>query len=415
MSFQLYLRRRPTLPLFILVFVSFARLCATATGEPAAMAVAAYGNCVWDGRHDVGPCIQQAVEQAAKSGGTVEIPHGIWLIGEAIQMASNVNLRGGADGATLSPTADNNSNPVLLRAVNFKHIAIENLTFNGGGADFSNGNPIIAATSGQNIVFDHLIVQNAHGIGLLVQGGVSQSGISNSHFNNIGNHWKSTLNAKDRAQAVVFCCGQGNANNFAQNNHFSDIGLDALQFSNQDGFSAASNFFELENGEHRLIRAPDFPSAIFPMYSTNSEITGNSIHGAQGCGIDAPGLSHSSITNNTISASSACGIGLFLGYDKKTQTEYVKLSNNTVTNNVTWNDSPFKGGVTIRGGEPHAIDLEGNTIANTQNKRTQVFAIQVTSDTRLTDLVIGENNKLGGAGSVSISREDTVLPKKLEP
>ncbi len=191
----------------------------------------------------------------------------------------------------------------------------------------------------------------------------------NSRFVNLGNHWKATYAAKDRIQGVVFCCGEGNRNNFAQNNSFSDIGLDALQFSNQDDFTASNNTFLLENHEHSVVSAPDFPAAIFPLQSTNSKIDGNTICGSQGNGIDAPGLSNTTISNNKISESNSCGIALFMGYDKNTQSEHVYITNNVITDNVR-SGGLCKGGIAIGSGSPHDIVLAGNTVMNTKNQKT---------------------------------------------
>ena len=256
------------------------------------------------------------------------------------------------------------------------------------------------------MIFDKIVVQNTHGIALLLQGGTSGSGVRDSRFLHIGNHWRNTLNSKDRIQGVVFCCGAENSDNFATGNYFSDIGLDALQFSNQKKFTAANNIFKLENEEHALIQAPDFPAAIFPMYSTNSIITGNRISGAQGCGIDAPGLRDSVISDNTISDSNACGIGVFLGYDKATQSENVAIVRNTITNSVRWKQSPFKGAITIFQGSPTGITITGNNITDTQAAKTQRFGVQVMRGTNLSRLKIDADNSLEGNGEAAVKRED---------
>ncbi len=162
-----------TLSSVMLSFVTAVTPCVAETSG-AVFAATAYGQCVWDAHHDIGPCVQTAINEAAKRGGVVEIPHGAWLLGGAIQAASNVSLEGMTGGATLVPAPGNQANPVLLRSFRANQLAVENLTFDGGGADFANANPIIAVTVGSHIVFDHVVVQNTRGIGLLLQGGVGE-------------------------------------------------------------------------------------------------------------------------------------------------------------------------------------------------------------------------------------------------
>jgi hypothetical protein len=364
------------------------------------------GQCVWDGNHDVAPCVQSAIDTAAKQGGEVTIPAGAWPISRALALPSNTRLRADNQDATLTPTPDNVSNPVLLNARASEHVRVENLRFDGGGGDFANANPVISVTGGDDVVFSHVEVLNTHGIGLLIQGGVTRSGVVESSFVHIGNHWKTTHLAKDRIQGLVFCCGAGNSGNFATHNTFEDIGLDALQFSIQSDFVASGNTFDLENNQHSVVNSFNYPAGIFPMNSIKSVISNNNIRGAQGCGIDAPGLRDTKIIDNTITDSHQCGVGLFQGYDKRTQVDNIEIVNNFISNSIHWSGSVFKGGVTIGFGSPHAITLSGNTITDTQGDKTQLYGVQVLKETHLTDLKIDDNNKLLGNAKGAIDRED---------
>ena len=370
------------------------------------LVAADYGDCKWDATHDVANCIEGAIADAASRNADVEIPRGTWQIGHSIELTSNLTIRGGNGETVLRPTPDNNSNPIIFKALGTSNISVANLTLDGGGSDFLNKNPLAVITNTQNVIFSHLTLQNARGIGLLFQGGIRNSGVRDSFISNIGNHWRTTRNPKDRAQGVVFCCGEENLQNFCERNSFSAIGLDALQFSNQVSFSAAGNKFELDDNQHSQLSAPDFPAGIFEMYSSGSSIDGNRIRGAQGCGIDASGFRNSKIVNNQISESGACGIGFFLGYDHKTQTESVLLENNTIFDNVRWKNSPFKGGITIGGGTPSKVVIERNTITNINARKSQTFAISVLRGTRPTDLRIEADNKLEGSGMSPVDRQD---------
>ena len=326
-----------------------------------------FGQCVWDGTHDVAPCIQAAINSAALKSGIVHIPHGTWELGQAVAIAANVTIEGDSEGTILKPAAGNQSNPVLLKG-DWKaaNVLVKGIAFDGGGQDYIESYPVIAVTTGASVVFDGVTVQNTNGIGLLLQGGTHHSGVRNSVFVNLGNHWKTTLQRKDRIQGLVFCCGKGNKNNFSIGNYFKDIGLDALQISDQNGFVATDNNLDLENDQRALVSSPDYAAGIFLMYSRNVTIARNVIHSAQGNGIDAPGLQHSTISNNTIADSGCAGIGLFLGYDKKTQTTGVLVSDNNIADSGRWNACTFKCGIVISGGTAVDVTSSHNTVTNTR-------------------------------------------------
>ena len=357
----------------------------------------AVGNEPWEGKGDVATHLQTAVDTAAKTGAAVRLPAGRWRLAKPVVLRDKVTLEGNTNGTILAPAEDNAADPVLLELpVNTADVRIRNITFDGGGKDFPNRNPLLAATAGSNIVFEAVTVQNSSGMGLLLQGGMKNSGVRNSRFVNLGNHWKTTLSKADRIQGLVFCCGEGNTDNFATGNHFTDIGLDALQIGDQTRFCAASNFFELANNQYNLVPAPDYPAGIFVLHSAQVEVSGNIIHAAAGNGIDAPGLQRSGISNNVVSGCGGCGIGLFLGYDGVRQTTGVAVVGNTVTDNVHWGLSSFIGGITIAGGNPSDILIAGNTVTDTQDKKTQAYGIQVRENTKVASLRIDRRNRLSG-------------------
>jgi hypothetical protein len=346
------------------------------------------------------------INSAAQRDVVAKIPEGRWRLSRPLVLPSNARIRGEGATTVLMPAADNTARAVLVIANASHHVRIQGVTFDGSGPDFANPKPLIVVTGGTDVVFDHIVVQNSHGIGLLFQGGVARSGVADSRFQNLGNHWKTTRSPKDRLQGLVFCCGIDNDGNFAKNNVFEDIGLDALQFSDQTDFTAVGNVFNLVNHSHALIHAPDFPSAIFPARSSRSVIASNVIYAAQGCGIDAPGLRDTVIMSNRISGSQACGIGLFPSYDKQIQTADVTLCGNIIVNNGRSQNSPFRAGVTISSGSPHSIYLYDNIIADTQQDKTQKFGVQVMKNTHLTGLKIDGSNRLSGNAEAPIRRND---------
>ena len=85
-----------------------------------------------------------------------------------------------------------------------------------------------------------------------------------------------------------------------------------------------------------------------------------------------------------------------MGYDNLRQTKGVVLISNIVEDNVHWPLSSFIGGITIAGGAPSDLRLAGNTVTDTQVKKTQAYGIQVRGQTRVTGLVIAPDNRLAG-------------------
>jgi hypothetical protein len=59
-----------------------------------------FGSCVWDGAHDVAPCIQAAIAAAAaRGGGNVLLPVGSWPVASTLTIStSGVGLRGATEG-----------------------------------------------------------------------------------------------------------------------------------------------------------------------------------------------------------------------------------------------------------------------------------------------------------------------------
>lgn len=356
------------------------------------------GSCVWDGTHDVAPCIQAAVTAASGSSGAwVHIPAGKWSLGTAINVPSNVNLQGDAGKTILIPAPGNRSNPVLLGVkTGAKDVIVRGITFEGGGDSFPNDKPIIAGTSVTHVLFEHITVQDTRGVGLLLQGGTSNSGVRHSVFVNVGNHWKTSMERSDRLQAVVFCCGTGNLHNFANDNIFKDIGLDALHIGDQDGFVATNNTFDLSNDQFVRLRSGDYPAGIFALQDRDVLIADNTIRNAPGNGIDAPGLQNATIKHNTILGSGSAGIGIFIGYDKKTQSHDVAIVDNTIMNNVHWKQASFLGGITISGGTPSNITISHNVVTDNQAVKTQQYGVFVRPDASPNNLKITPDNQLAG-------------------
>jgi parallel beta helix pectate lyase-like protein len=349
-------------------------------------------DCNWRAPIDLQPCIQAAIQKAALDGGVVLIPNGRWPLGGPLAPASGVTLKGESPNATLIPSADNRSKPMLLHGRDVRHVAIVNITFEGGGKDFANANPVIEFAKSDDVTLSGIAIQHSHGIGLVMEGGIRHGKVVNSTFNDLGNRWKTTHQRADRIQGVVFCCGD-NSQNEADDNSFEDIGLDALQFSNQSQFKILRNTFDLDNQQRKTLPSDDYPAAIFLTYSSGGLIQENTIKGALGNGIDAPALQSSVIENNNIRNCGQAAIGIFPGYDKVTQSKLITIRGNVLMNNVQWGKmSTFRGGITIAGGAPEQILVERNIATDDQSGKTQDYGLMISGGTQVRGLELKNND-----------------------
>jgi len=366
------------------MFLSASLLMATTASAAIYSPISYTSACQWDNTHDVSNCIQAAINAAAKSGGgTVQIPSGTWYLAKPLSLKSNLVLQG-VGSAELAPTVNNQStSDLLLDGNGLNNVTVQSITFDGGGQDFPNGSAVIHVGGSTGVMFNGIKVQNSRGPAMSLTGGMNNSGINNSSFVNIGNHWKTTKKTTDRVQGVLFWDASNvpqthDEKNFATNNYFEDIGLDALQFTQQDNFTASNNRFNLWGaGEWAAITAPDYPAGIYTTQSTNATISNNVILNAPGAGIDAPGIQGSTISGNVISGSGSAGIGLYLGVDSITQASNLVVTQNFLTNNVQWKYAVAQGGISLMGGNPNHINISNNIVMDTQPVKTQAYGVEL--------------------------------------
>lgn len=267
-----------------------------------------------DGVTDDYAAITAALSRSAGAAGAVVFFPGSpkpCTISQALKVPANVTLQAQPGSVTITSSAGSTSNPLLMSLSSGD--AVSGLSFDGGGSANSNDAAVILGTQISGVVLDHISVRHSRGIGVMFSHGVTNTVVKNSSFSDLGNYWKVTHNVKDRIQGVVFCCGDGNSKNTASNNDFTDIGLDALQFSEQKDTVIAGNHFRLENDERIGVPAPDYPAALFLKHINGATIADNQILGAQGNCIDAPAMINAVVTRNELQGCGAVGIGLFDG------------------------------------------------------------------------------------------------------
>lgn len=293
----------------------------------------AFGACVWDGAHDVAPCVQAASTAAFVTGAEVDLPCGTLPMASSLtNTAGAFVLRGRGACTVLKVMVGNVSSPYLLNFANVSNITVSDLVLDGGGQSIAQVNPATQLFNTSNVTFDRVTWQNISGIGLNGSG-ANNTIITNSRFIHVGNRWKTTLVQNDRYQAVSLCCGTSTLglNNKITGSYFEDIGLDAISSGSQTGLVVANNIFNMANNQIALLSSATYGGAIFPLNSVNATITGNIITGAQGNAIDAPGIRSSTISGNIVSGSGGSGIALFQGYDLVTFTGAIAGTTLTVS------------------------------------------------------------------------------------
>lgn len=353
-----------------------------------------------DGQTDDYDAIDMALMRAGRQpGSTAYFPPSSrpCLLTRRIAVPADVTLLASPGSVTLMPTGANTSNPLLLQVAS--NVRVYGLSFDGGGRDYTNAANVILGYRVSGVTFDHIAVRHTRGIGLLLSSSIVDSMVRDSTFEDLGNHWKSTHQGGDRQQGVVFCCGHGNHGNAAINNLFSNIGLDALQFSDQTGVTITGNRFSLENGQRTLMSLKDYPAAIFTMRTDQATITKNVASGAQGNCIDAPGLTHATIANNALTQCGSAGVGLWDtgSYPGPlTATDSVQVSGNTITitNNDQWPNAPPLGGITLAGKATNVL-ISANIIIDTQQEKQQKYGVYGMPGATLRGLSVDASNHLG--------------------
>src|ERR1700722_3741877 len=91
----------------------------------------AFGGCIWDGAHDVYPCISAAL--AAAGAAEVALPAGVLPLSQPLTPANGATLRGVGKATILQPTTGNISTPYVLSLASTTNVTIRDLTFDGGG------------------------------------------------------------------------------------------------------------------------------------------------------------------------------------------------------------------------------------------------------------------------------------------
>lgn len=356
---------------------------------------------VCDGATDNGPVIT-AINGMLTAGTQLYFPPAIntCLTSVALSLLSGVTVYAVPGTVILKPFPGNISNPVLLNVAGVSNVTVQGIIFDGGGASFANQNPVIQLFQSTNTALDRIAVQNTRGIGILGSS-VAASGVTNSFFNNIGMFWQTSLLVADRHQAIAFCCSSTipPQKNYAINNYFTNIGLDALSFTAQTDLLVANNrcFLKLVTPQFiTLPAATNWPACVFLDNNTASSIIGNVSDSAPGNGFDiGPGVGHSNLVMNDNYALNSGSAGIAIA----TTTNFSVVGNQMENNGQNTAHNCFLGGLTFNGTNANG-SVVGNTMTDTQGSKTQSFGIYgingCSLTTTLVNVWIDQNNSVVG-------------------
>jgi hypothetical protein len=316
------------------------------------------------------------------------------MLSHWVTIPSGVTFWAYPGSATIKPTAGNVTQPLLLNFSNSADGGVYGLVIDGGGQDFPNTGNVVQAFNASHFVLDNVTVQHTRGIGYLLSTSITNSGVRNSTFRDIGNHWKTTIIATDRQQAVAFCCGvtANSFGNFATGNYFSDIGLDAISAGGQTNFLASGNRCELANNQLAIILTGPYAACVYSTLNTEMTVTNNIVDGASGNAIDLNTTTTLVVSGNYVTGSGQAGIGF-------ATTNNVTISGNVTLGNGIWASSVQKGGISL-GAANGNVTLTGN-ISNGNPYGAQGFP-WLGVPFSATALVIDPSNILTGNATANV-------------
>lgn len=393
----------------------------------------AYG-MLCNGTHDDTPALQAAITAAAAINAGVFISGNTngtlatCMMNAPVSLASNFSLS--ADPGTVvlkaTPTNTHNLGGILLSLTNLSNVRVNGLVLDGNAFNFTFvGTRLVFVNGGNNVVFDNNIFQNTVSVGIAFTGAatpITNSGVTNSKFYNIGMYWAQGgggglfANAKS---GVNFASGampaEVNFNNFVFNNEFELIGADGINIVGQSHFVASNNRMALTGGWKPT--APGATLGVAGIYSQNSPvdflIANNVIDGATSNSIDlGPNDTDAdavSIIGNVISNSGGAGISLgnmvkgFTITGNMIRNSYLSI-NDIVPNTIHQGAISFSCGSAIppcMGAMSNGV-IAGNTIIDNQTVPTTQYGIWADTGVSLSNITIASSNNISGTQVAAI-------------
>lgn len=355
-------------------------------------------NLVCDGVTDNYALLNTLLTAASSSNGTIYIPPAK----SACMFASNVTVPDGVDiiawpgSVVLKMTAGNTSSPGIL---NFSGNLttgnnIYGVTFDGGGNSGNNLNNVNTVFNSTNVVFDHVTVQNTTGIGIIFSTTVTNSGVRDSTFNNVGASYIASFNGTIVGTTLTVNSGLSGTIHAGQGLSGSGVTAGTTIVANISGGST--------NGSTWTIS----PSQNVGPVSMNANVEKQGVAFCCGVGLDTGGAAptFSSISGTTMTtANSVSGIvGQYVyGVSVAPDTKVVSGSG------TSWTVSQSQ---TVTSQHLTTANNHGNFVKNSFFNNTALDSI---SYTQQHDFAAQGNNivapGIGGAGIYDHSNDTTAI------
>lgn len=338
------------------------------------------------------------------------------MMASSVTVPANVTLWGYPGTVTVKAKAGNVSSPLMFDMGN--NSTMDGLIIDGGGATFGSSNSAVTVFQKTDVTVQNTRFQNIRGIGLIFSTSIVRARVINNVFYNVGNYWKTSALAADRAQGLAFCCGTkaNNYGNMISGNYFEDIGLDAISIDVQTDMQVVDNRFRLDNGQLTQIWTNPQPTALSAaIYAIGTDqllVSGNMIAGASGNGIDTQ-ATNNTITANSIYSSGQAGIGCFA--TGATTNTNCTITGNQILRTGSWATNGWLGGISM-GNSPNnaaynTVIISDNTVVDNAGVPTQNYGVWASSSTSWSSLYIGADNRLTG----TVSQFGGALPYNISP
>ena len=168
-------------------------------------------NLVCDGTTDNAALLQADLNAAAAGNATtVYFPPQATPCGLAsdVTVPDKVTLWAYPGSVTIKALTGNVSSPALLNfSGNPTGNLVFGLTFDEGGTSFANNNNVNTVFNSNNVIFDHVTVQNTAGIGVTFSTTDTNSGVRDSSFTNVGTSQRASFTGYISGTAMTVSSG----------------------------------------------------------------------------------------------------------------------------------------------------------------------------------------------------------------
>ncbi|MBV9627629.1 MAG: right-handed parallel beta-helix repeat-containing protein [Xanthobacteraceae bacterium] len=378
--------------------------------KPGVVKNAAEAGIMCDGSTDVAEPISALTRDAGRDGARAIIylpPYPApCMLSHPIMLASNTVLLAAPGTVTLKPFSDSRGDPLVLAVGPAHDVLIYGIDIDGTLRDhitIKNPTRVVLIYQSSGVILDHLSIKHTRGIAVEWSTGITNSGVRNSVFDDIGNYWQLTHSRTDRAQTLNWDCGAENLPRhrdlFIIGNHISNTGYDPIATCRADRVEIRDNDLAIRSTQYRDIVSPDYPGGIYFVKASQGIIRGNSINGAAGACIDVADSQQLVIEKNLGQNCGASGAAIAASSD-------VVVRDNVFIDNAQ-SATPGKrmmlqqGAVTLLGPISN-IKLSGNTLKDNRQQATQTWGVEAFFNRGpITDVEMGSNIIAGNArGSI---------------